>query len=328
MCVPDANGLVGDEAAKAVKETAKSGSTTNILCPTSKGGNVDINCHPKTSKITFGELNTQAIDACQDLNLDYARRLTCIENAKLHYLLAKDAGVRDRCAGITEHRRQILCASAVYLYGPEVRSVVGAAAQLPSNELPDWVKALTPLPWHASPWDRLPNPCRPGQGSQRTPGGNGSWSCQPLTSFALPDPDAQPPSATRETTATPESVEGFEDNARKVAAIIANAVAPRAGARLSPQDQKLCETDSNLAVLAMMKGGLTPVPPVCARIVSAARAEFASFARHGFTTGDRNLDGLLSSLGIYYQGAGDIFSADLGTPSPGMLGLEPDLKKH
>jgi len=298
----------------------------NVVCPKGQTSGLNGSCAPKTSpKISFDALNTQAVAACgADLGPEQRRR--CIADAKLGYLLAHDPNVRAACARITHHNVQLSCADTVYLYGPDMPwddTLRGALrAGLNDVKLPGWVMRLTPRPAHA--WEKLPNPCPPGQGVQPIPvreGGQGGWSCRPLVPFAqLADkPEAQPPSASAD-----ETADRIETKMQDVAALIARAVAPRAGARLAPKDRATCLAVAYRAVLAMMKGGSVPTPSMCTGIAAAARKEFASFARNAFYTGNRGLDALLAALDAYYQSSGDPFGADLGAPLPGMTGLEPD----
>jgi hypothetical protein len=329
MCVPDANGLTGDAAAQAAKAAAQSGSTTNIVCPTGAPGQTDSDCHPLTSAITFGELNAQALAACPNPDLD-ARR-TCIADAKLFILLGYDPTVRARCIAVADHRKQLACANMVYLYGPtasatddlreRMRAMLRPSAAVAN--LPDWV--TTPPAPPEVPRDQVPNPCPPGQGGQPVPGGFGKWACLALPSFVLlqDKPDAPSVPGADASAEAPESIPQFENAAKDVAALIATAVAPRAGARLAEKDRTMCTTVAGAAVLAMMKGGRASVPPICLRVVAAARAEFGSLARNGFYSGSRGLDTMLAVLGTYYQNARDAFGADLGAPQPGMTGLKP-----
>ena len=273
MCVPDANGLTGDAAADAAKAAASSGSTMNVVCSTSQPGSVDINCHPATSAITFGELDAQAASACPNMELDQQR--TCIEDAKLKFLLANDSYVGAECAAVTNHSQLLSCANIVYLCGPnapwknDLRSALRVSMSEGADNLPDWIKAL---------------------------------------------PGAQPDTPTVSGDAA-DTIDGVETNAKDAAALIALAVPPRAGAKLAAQDRKTCMAVTYTAVLAMMKAGRPPVPPVCARVVAAARAEFASFARNGYT-GSRGLNALLVVLGSNYQKPGDLFGDGLVAPQP------------
>jgi hypothetical protein len=138
-----------------------------------------------------------------------------------------------------------------------------------------------------------------------------------LRDLALPadKPDAQP--------STPGGDDPTDAKMQDVATLIATVTAPRAGANLKPNDRATCLKVAYRAVLAQMKGGRTPVPPMCQAIVTAAWREFASYAHHPIYTGSGGLDRLLAMLDTYYQSAADIFGADLGAPLPGVSGLEP-----
>jgi hypothetical protein len=301
----------------------------NVVCPPELKGSFNGSCHPTSSPITFDQLNMQALAACP-ADMVLRPRRDCMANAKLGYLLANDPNVAAQCAGIVDYDQRGICADAVYLYGPnapwkgDLRAALRASINGTAATLPAWVMRLTPRP--AQAWDHLPtNPCPPGQAVQPIPareGGNGAWSCRPLVDLVqLADkPDAQPPTASGDTQETADQV---ETKMQDVAALIASVTAPRVGARLRPNDRSTCLAVTYRAVLAMMKGGRPPVPPMCQAVVTAARREFASYADHELYTGSRGLDRLLAVLDVYYQRAGDIFGGDLGAPRPGMSGLVP-----
>jgi hypothetical protein len=295
----------------------------DLVCPPGQSAN-SMSCAPKTTpNITFDALNTQALAACPaDTDKTPEQRRSCMAEAKLAYLLANAPNVRASCAGLTDHATQLLCADSVYLHGPSaplgsgVRVAMRADMKKAVNDLPAWVRELTPRPQH--PWEQLPNPCPDGQAVRPTPGGFGAWSCQPLVPLAQLGDKPDAPARTADINETADQVEA---NMQNVAGLIASAVAPRVGARLAPQERAICLAVAYRAVLAMMKGGAVPIPPMCNAVVRAARTEFASFAHNEFYTGSRGLDGLLAALDTYYQSAGDLFGGDLGAPQRGMQGL-------
>jgi hypothetical protein len=301
----------------------KADPVSHVACPpghTDDAGQInrfDGSCWPATqpagSPITFDALNAQALAQC-GADLEIHKRRACIAEKKLAYLLANDPNVRSACAPVTDHDAQLTCADEIYLFGPNApwKLLASMRGSLASKPLPPWIERLTPQA--ARVWERLPgNPCAVGQAVQ-PPQGGGVWTCQPLADLVLrPDqPDAQPPTV------------GDDDaKMQNIATLIATVTAPRAGAKLKPKDRAICLAVAYHAVLAQMKGGRTPVPPMCQAVVVAAVREFASYADHEFYTGSRGIDRLLAVLDTYYQSAGDIFGADLGAPQPGLSGLAP-----
>jgi hypothetical protein len=225
---------------------------------------------------------------------------------------------------------QLACANVVYLYGPRAPSRPAQKMVLWTRlderlaaKLPEWVQSLTPLPPNDGLQDDLPrNPCPAGEAVKPIPpseGGNGRWDCRPVVPFVTLQDQARGDSQAGAAADAPESADHFETIAKEVSALIAGAIAPQAGAQLSAEDRATCTVAAYAGVLAMMKGGPPPVPPVCRSVVAAARAEFAYFANNSLYSGSRGVDQLLALVAIMYPTGGL-----LGAPPAGLTGhLEP-----
>jgi hypothetical protein len=312
MCVPDANGLGGDQAANAAAEAAKKANLTPRY----------------QSPISPRDLNRRAMAACQGLPLDDTIRL-CLRDTKVALVLANDANVRAACAGVQNRDAQACCADAVYLYGPQAswqRKCVQYAktGRLPSN-LPSWVENLQPLkPGEARQGD-LSQPadktgpdkvCGPGQGLkplQARDGGFGATSCQPLGTIYIaadkPDGGASAGNAPPD----PDKVTQFEQNAQALAEMVAQSVAQREGAQLSDADRARCTDVATAAVYSLIKGGTVVVPADCTAIVGAARAEFAyNYAYNKIWTGDPGTQELMTALAMRTPNPGSPRGAQIG----------------
>jgi hypothetical protein len=283
---------------------------------------------PYNSPVNPRELTAQALKACPDA-MALERRQTCIENAKLQYLLAHDPNVAAECAANLVPDEQLACANVVYLYGPRAPWQPGQKKVLWTTlddrlaaKLPEWVKSLTALPPKDGPLAGLPrNPCPAGEGVMPIPvseGGNGAWGCRPLWGGAVAgDRQTDAPQAGSDAD-TQKRAQALDAKMKEIASLVAGAIAPKAGERLPVDDRATCTAAAYAAVLGMMKGGTPPLPAMCGPVINAVRVEFAFYASNYLFADDRGLAELLAVLAIRYGGSGGPVLGSLDLPDPKM----------
>jgi hypothetical protein len=283
---------------------------------------------PYDSPVKPRDLTAQALKACPDA-MALERRQTCIENAKLQYVLARDPNVAAECTAIRDRDQQLACANVVYLYGPRAPWRPGQKKWLWTTlddrvaaKLPLWVKSLTALPPKDGPPAGLPrNPCPAGEAVMPIPpseGGFGAWGCRPLWGVAIAgDRQTDNPQVGSDAD-TQKRAQDLDDKMKEIASLIAGAIVPKAGERLSADDRATCTPAAYAAVLGMMKGGTPPLPAMCGPVINAVRTEFAFYASNYLYADDRGLAALLAVLAILYGGSGGPVLGSLELPDPKM----------
>jgi hypothetical protein len=290
-----------------------------------------------TSPLSPRDLDAKASAACNGQPDDTLR--ACLRNTKVSLAIQSDQNVRAQCGALRNRDEQACCADTVYLYGPQApwqrRCLRESLAGAPDANLPAWVQNLKPLlpddyrhdgNLSQPPEKLVPDMCPPGAGLKPDPTAFGAWSsstCQPLIIPGAQIGSVVPVQPGDTAGVSPDKVDHFERNARNLAEMVAIAVAER-DSKLAPADRVRCTQAAAAGALALIKGGAPVVPPECAALVNATRAEFAyDYAHNVIDAGDDATQVLLGYL-VGRNNSGIAVSGNLGSPLPGMTGLGPD----
>ena len=211
-------------------------------------------------------------------------RRECMMDAKAAFLLAEEPAVRRICSRYSgDNQRQ--CIDTIFRSGPIAERRAATQIEILDARPRDQSSASPPAVPNSTPSDGPSwrgTGCPPGQGMKPTPGGFGSWSCQPLGVFVMPGNavinPAGPAGAAR--------VEAFERDLTNVVRMVAAAAAD-AESDLSADERQTCLPAAVAAGYAILKGGVADVPEKCQGMAARARSELAHYAAAHVSRVDR-----------------------------------------